>query len=245
MPLMASALFGNKSIVSSEIFRYVFPHANVSYVDESYCSGSNLEHNLSESTSSKNDTNEYAHSCLDAVMAAVSKDDEHNETCGGTNTYKTAEDQVVFLTQAESYCYCGPAFDNYSRLEFESIFQFQDRATFSKNTKNDRGQKPQPTFLLGVNHPLYSSHVGVIRMKMCTPMLAGTPPPKFPGNQLIDDESRIHTWDIEMRYYSKYLIDLFVPWSDESRLLFERSAIGFSTLVNTWNRKSVTFIERQ
>ncbi len=76
-------------------------------------------------------------------------------------------------------------------------------------------------------------------------MLAGAPPPKFPGNRPINDESRIHTWDIEMRYYSKYLIDLCVPWSDESRLLFERSVIGFSKLVNNWNRKSATFIECQ
>jgi hypothetical protein len=33
MPLMASALLGNKSIISSELFRYIFPHANVSYVN--------------------------------------------------------------------------------------------------------------------------------------------------------------------------------------------------------------------
>jgi hypothetical protein len=33
MPLMASALLGNKSIISSELFCYVFPHANVSYVN--------------------------------------------------------------------------------------------------------------------------------------------------------------------------------------------------------------------
>jgi hypothetical protein len=197
---MASALFGNKSIVSSEIFCYVFPHANVSYVDELYGLDSNLKYNSSQSTSSKNDTNEYAHSCLDAVMAAVAKDDEHNKTCGGTNSYKTAEDQVVFLTQAESYNHRGPAFAHYSQLEFESIVQLQDRTTSSKNTKNDRGRKPRPTFLLGLNHPLYSSHVGVIRMKMCTLMLAGAPPPKFPGNRSIDDESRIHTWDIEMKY---------------------------------------------
>ncbi len=142
MPLMASALFGNKSIVSSEIFRYVFPHANVSYVDELYCFDSNLEYNSNKSTSSKNDTNEYAHSCLDAVMAAVSKDDEHNDTYGGTNSYKTAEDQVVFLTQAESYYHHVTAFANYSQLEFESIVQLQDRATSSKNTKNDPGRKP-------------------------------------------------------------------------------------------------------
>jgi hypothetical protein len=50
-------------------------------VDELYGLDSNLKYNLSKSTSSKNDTNEYAHSCLDAVMAAVAKDDEHNETC--------------------------------------------------------------------------------------------------------------------------------------------------------------------
>jgi hypothetical protein len=126
--------------------------------------------------------NEYAHSCPDAVMAAVAKYDEHNETCGGNNSYKTAEGQVMFLTQAESYCHCGPAFAEYSQLEFESIDQLQDKTTSSKNTKNDRGQKPQPTFLLGLNHPLYSSHVGVTCMKLCTPMLAGAPPPKFPRN---------------------------------------------------------------
>jgi hypothetical protein len=48
-----------------------------------------------------------------------------------------------------------------------------------------------------------------------------------------------------MKYYSKYLIDLCVPWSDESEFLFERSAKGFCKLLNTWNRKSASFIERQ
>jgi hypothetical protein len=33
MPIMASALLGNKKIISSEFFRYVFPHANVSCVN--------------------------------------------------------------------------------------------------------------------------------------------------------------------------------------------------------------------
>jgi hypothetical protein len=82
-------------------------------------------------------------------------------------------------------------------------------------------------------------------MKMCTPMLAGTPPPKFPRNRPTQDESRIHTWDTDMKYYSKYLIDICVPWSDESKLLFERSAKGFCLLVNAWNRNSATFIEGQ
>ncbi len=61
--------FWKQTIVSSEIFRYVFPHANVSYVDELYGFDSNLKYNLSESTSSKNDTNEYAHSVGGYIIA--------------------------------------------------------------------------------------------------------------------------------------------------------------------------------
>jgi hypothetical protein len=43
MPLMASALLGNKS-VSLELFCYVFPHANVSYMNSLLDSDSNLCH---------------------------------------------------------------------------------------------------------------------------------------------------------------------------------------------------------
>jgi hypothetical protein len=103
MPLMASAFMGNKSIVSSELYHYVFLHANVSYVNSLLPSDSDLSNEQNEPTCSIDDNNEYAQSCLDAIMAVVSKDDEHNEICGGTTSFKTAESSVVFLTQAESY----------------------------------------------------------------------------------------------------------------------------------------------
>jgi hypothetical protein len=44
MPLMASVLLGNKSIISSKLFHYVFPHVNVSYVNSLLQSDSNLSH---------------------------------------------------------------------------------------------------------------------------------------------------------------------------------------------------------
>jgi hypothetical protein len=198
MPLMASALLGNRSIISSELYRYVFPHANVSYVNSLLPSRSDLSNEQNKPTSSVDDNNEYAQSCLDAVMAAVSKDDEHNEFCGGTNSYKTADGTVVFLTQAKSYYHRGPAFTNYSQLEFECIIQLQDKSSSAKKSDKSRGRKPRPSFQLGSGHPLYAFHVGVIRMKMCTPMLAGAPPPKFPGNQPIEDESRISKWITDM-----------------------------------------------
>jgi hypothetical protein len=115
----------------------------------------------------------------------------------------------------------------------------------TNKSSNDRGRKPRPTFALGTNHPLYTSHVGVIQMKMCTPIFAGAPPPKFPGNQPTKDESSILEWNKDMIYYSRYLIDLCVPWLEKSSPLFERSMSGFCSLINEWNKQSATFIERQ
>jgi hypothetical protein len=101
MPLMASALLGNKSIISSDLFCYVFPPANVSYVNSLPQFDSNLCNDMSMQTSSSIDeNNEYSQSCLDAVMEAVGKDDEQNEFCGGTNLYKKTDGKVVFLAQA-------------------------------------------------------------------------------------------------------------------------------------------------
>jgi hypothetical protein len=114
------------------------------------------------------ENNEYAQSCLDAVMEAVWKEDDHDEVCGGANSYKTTDGKVVFLTQAESYHHRDPAFAHYSQLEYECIVQLiekvqlQEKAELTKKSSKDRGPKPRPTFPLGINHPLYKSYVGVI-----------------------------------------------------------------------------------
>ncbi len=101
----------------------------------------------------------------------------------------------------ESYHHCGLVFAHYCQLEFECIVQLQDKVQLQEKPEltnkflKDHGRKPRPTFPLGINHPLYTSHVGVIRMKMCSPMFAGAPPPKFPGNQPTKDESPILEWE--------------------------------------------------
>jgi hypothetical protein len=162
MPLMASALLGNKLVIGSELFRYVFPHANVSYVNSLLQFDSTLCHDESVKTASSIDeNNDYAQSCLDAVMEAVWKDDEHDEYCGGTNSYKTIDGKVVFLTQAESYHHRGPAFAHCSQLEFECIVlfhekvQLQEKAELTNKSSKDCGCKPRPNFNLGTHLPLY------------------------------------------------------------------------------------------
>jgi hypothetical protein len=60
--------------------------------------------------------------------------------------------------------------------------------------------------------------------------------------QPIKDESFISKLNKDMIYYLKYLIDLCVPWFDESAPLYERSAEGFCALINAWNKQSATYI---
>jgi hypothetical protein len=119
MPFMASALLGNRSIISLELNHYVFPHANVSHVNTLLPSLSNEQ---IKPTSSVDDNIQYAQSYLDAVMVSVSKDDKHNEICRGTTFYKTADGTVVFLTHAKLYHHQGPAFAKYSQLEFSASY---------------------------------------------------------------------------------------------------------------------------
>jgi hypothetical protein len=155
-------------------------------------------------------------------MEAVWKDDDHNEFCGGANSYKTTDGKVVFSTQAESYHHRGLVFAHYSQLEFECIIQLQEKvqlqekAELTNKSSKNCGHKPRPTFPLGINHSLYTCHVGVIRMKMCKPMFAGAPPPKLSGNRPTKDESSNLEWNKNMIYYSRYLIDLCVPWLEKS-----------------------------
>jgi hypothetical protein len=40
-------------------------------------------------------------------------------------------------------------------------------------------------------------------------------------------------------------MDLCVPWLEESPPLFERPTSGFCSLINEWNKKLATFIERR
>jgi hypothetical protein len=68
-------------------------------------------------------------------MDAVWQDDDHDEFCGGANSYKTTDGKVVFLTQAESYHHHNPAFAHYSQLEFECIVQFQEKVQLQEKAE--------------------------------------------------------------------------------------------------------------
>jgi hypothetical protein len=79
------------------------------------------------------ENNEYAQPCLDAVMEAVWKDDDHDEVCGGTNSYKTTDGKVVFLTQAESIIIVVRRLLIILSWNLSALSNFKKKSNFRKN----------------------------------------------------------------------------------------------------------------
>jgi hypothetical protein len=178
LPLMVYALLGHKSYNTTESFIYLFPHANVAHFHTQL-----QEKEQDQETTTDDNTN-----CPDqegsdgmATCEQILNDVEEFTLVGESQVQATpfkVNDKCIFLTQAESYANRGTNFHPYSQLEFESIVELLPR----KTTESTRGRRPRIGFDLGEGHPLYASHQGFIRTKMRTPILAGKPPPRFPGN---------------------------------------------------------------
>ena len=101
----------------------------------------------------------------------------------------------------------------------------------------------RPVYSVGLEHPLYESHVAVIRTKFKTAVLAGRPPPVFPGNRPIDKDQR-RIWLDDMMYYSKYIMGLFLPWNGVSDSSFPFNPGGFLSLLDQWDKKGASFINK-
>ena len=123
MPLMVHALTGHVSFFTTEAFRYVFPHANVTYRDNL----ENLENDEDDGEEKPvKDNDTFINECLDQLEKNIPRA-EKSDSSGGTTSYKLSDDTIIFLSQAESYMGRGPHFENYSQIEFECIVELKKK----------------------------------------------------------------------------------------------------------------------
>jgi len=240
LPVMASALLGHRSHVTSDTYRYIFAHDNVWYKDKQF-NKEKINKKVIETITDKTNEHLTVHECLDALNDV---DEDTFEKVGGTRAFHVkSTDQIILLTQAESYRHRGPWFANMNPLEFECVVELIERCLDVDQQNRRRPRRPR--FDLGVTHPLFKSHQGVIRMKMHTAILAGRPPPAFPGNKPKGSDADTKSWQVQMEYFSKYMLDLLVPWNESSNTCFSRDANGFISMSKNWNSSKASLINRQ
>jgi hypothetical protein len=117
MPVMAYALRGFKSFSSTESFWYIFPHDNVSFLEQNGTSATVGK------TIPKQDNDESMEATLEALKTNIENSDDQGSSIGA-KAYNIG-DRTIFVTQAESYSHRGELFKDYSQHDFECIVEIK------------------------------------------------------------------------------------------------------------------------
>ncbi|KAG1693611.1 hypothetical protein DVH05_023376 [Phytophthora capsici] len=195
--LMAYALAGYRSYVSSGKFWYVFPHQLVSYIETD-----TGDDEMTSSAQFQSDDCDHG----DNIVTSEIENGEESIACGvqvqletlinesscgndsdfvrstrkaGARMFKL-DKKIFFVTSAESYRHRGSFFEAYSPLELEMIVDILPRAKPAGSTPEvRRGRQRRTGFDLAPEHSLSPHFQGFIRAKFKTPMLGGAPIPSL------------------------------------------------------------------
>ncbi|KAG1695178.1 hypothetical protein DVH05_020819 [Phytophthora capsici] len=175
--LMAYALAGHRSYLSSDSFWYVFPNKLVDYVINEALAGAGPDDDEQIGAEVEE---KVVHETLDDLIV-FANEEETSSAGGAMNTgarmYRISNGEMVLVTQVVSYRCRGKWFEAYSPLEFEMIVDILPRTDDSERDLSRRGRPKRRGFDLSPEHPLAPHFQGFIRAKFKTPMLGGAPPP--------------------------------------------------------------------
>ena len=180
MRTMIAALLGQKSVMSSEKFRYIFPWDLIAFLNKNIkCKQDDIENEnnkLIEEINNENILN--INDAINEIDTLLEEEDIEceKENKGKSSTmYKVNNNTTIFLTQVESYLNRGIHFEKYSPLEFESIVDIKKNIIEGNIKDNDSWKRQKRIgFELGKNHPLNKyGYKGYIRAKFCTLMFEG------------------------------------------------------------------------
>lgn len=255
--LMAYALAGHRSYLSSDTFWYVFPHqlakfaqdsgvdAEASDVDDDCSDDEASEGNLSEDEVSDDNESDFVSDSASNVQAVLEKlvhasvNSSSPDTTGSSgragNRMYTLGEEVYFVSQAESYRHRGKWFTDYSPLEFEMIVDILPRVEDAPaDSTVRRGRPKRRGFNLAPEHPLSPQFQGFIRAKFRTPMLGGAPMPSLSRDGCATDA------------LGKYILCLAVPWTlDGGKPDYTLNADGLVELCKRWNSIRATHVNRE
>jgi hypothetical protein len=107
---MALAVMGQRSWVTSYVFQYFIPQANVAYVNAAIGQITEQVEFLAETI--------YINQCLDTLVEAVDGNNKDVEAMDGTAIFKIKADKnrIVPLSQSESCDNRGPSFMDFSQM---------------------------------------------------------------------------------------------------------------------------------
>jgi hypothetical protein len=172
---------------------------------------------------------------LEELVDAVNDEDltQQNSTLragSGVRMYKI-NDEIVFLSQVQSYIHRGSLFKDFNPLEFECIVDLKIK---DEEEAKSRGRTKRKGFPLGEHHPLFNTHRAYIRTKMHTAIFGGPAPPNWThSEENVTKRTRA----------AQYLISTFTPWHD-GKPSWDYNDKGLIDLLKTWDKSSGPLIDK-
>ncbi len=150
------------------------------------------------------------------------------------------------ITPFTHYLYRGNQLRKMNFVEYFSILrivkipprQVDDDAT---TTTTRRGRRSNKTFLFDHRHPLFRLYRQQLRSKQATPILAGYPPPSYPGDMTVPSTRLLRN---EWKKIATYYLTAFCPWNvNTGRIPYTFDFRGFSDFVRSMATRN-TFLDR-
>lgn len=233
--LMAYALAGNRSYISSESFWFIFPHDLVKYVDyvqnrDRMATDEEMEDTM-ESISVQSRIDELIDEANNEDVSRAPR--EQPPSSSGARMFKV-NGEIILVTHAISYRHRGVHFEAFSPLEFEMIVDVLPRSEVNSIDIPRRGRPKRAGFDLAPDHPLATTFQGFIRTKFRTAMLGGAPPPR------LTKDGQASTC------LSKYILCMMLPWREDTGAPDgELTPDGLVDVCKRWNCSSASFVNRQ
>jgi hypothetical protein len=124
--------------------------------------------------------------------------------------------------------------------------QISNVCTDNSSPSEKKGRKRNETFDLDQRHPLHTTHTQRLRSLQQTPVLAGGPPPRYPGPR---PANKTKNWLKQADKYACYIIIAFCPLNIQTLLPnFDPTWIGLVEFMKQLNgdggKRAPTFLER-
>ena len=131
------------------------------------------------------------------------------------------EGRIIVVSQHVHYQYRGEDLRDFNLYEYAGCIKIVKKLPQNEkqskcqqegdNQSNDNdftpGRKQNNSFAFACGHPFVETHEQRLRSKQFVPILAGAPPPCYPGKP-----SNTPVWKSAASRYAEYMLTGFVPW---------------------------------
>jgi hypothetical protein len=119
--------------------------------------------------------------------------------------------KVTVVPQHINYMHRGAGLKDFCLYDYAGCIVIQKKKEKhnmdSGASQPHHGRLPNQVFSFDAGHPLAASHEQHLRSKQLVPILAGMPPPRYPGPR-----ASTTLWRDSAQRYAEFMLTAFVPW---------------------------------